>query len=103
MGEWLSSYACRFNPVEGVPGTHWIGWVNPRAGLDELEKKNSWPYRDSDPLVVQPVATRCTDYVIRTPLYYDQEEIEPNTPALARPMKKFISARAALGTVITKN
>jgi hypothetical protein len=27
-------------------------------------RENSWPYRDSnsDPLVVQPVARRCTDY-----------------------------------------
>jgi hypothetical protein len=26
--------------VERAPGTHWIGgWVVPRAGLDELEKR----------------------------------------------------------------
>jgi hypothetical protein len=27
-------------PREGAPGTHWIGgWVDPRAGLDDVEKK----------------------------------------------------------------
>jgi hypothetical protein len=26
-------------PPERVPGTHWIGgWVDPRAGLDDVEK-----------------------------------------------------------------
>jgi hypothetical protein len=30
----------RFTPVERAPGTHWIkGWVNPRAGLDDVENK----------------------------------------------------------------
>jgi hypothetical protein len=29
----------RFAPVERAPGTHWIGgWVDPRDGLDEVEK-----------------------------------------------------------------
>jgi hypothetical protein len=28
-------------PGEGAPGTHWIGgWVDPRAGLDAVEKRN---------------------------------------------------------------
>jgi hypothetical protein len=28
-----------FTPGEGDPGTHWIGgWVDPRAGLDDVEK-----------------------------------------------------------------
>ena len=31
------------------PGTHWIGgWVGDRDGLNVLEKKISWPYRDSN-------------------------------------------------------
>jgi hypothetical protein len=30
----------RFNPGEKAPGTHWIrGWVDPRAGLDDVEKR----------------------------------------------------------------
>jgi hypothetical protein len=39
-GEWSISRPCRFIPGESAPGTHWIGcWVDPRAGLDDLEKR----------------------------------------------------------------
>jgi hypothetical protein len=40
--------------------------VNPRAGLHDVEKKHSGSYRgsNSDPSVVQPVASRYIDYVI---------------------------------------
>jgi hypothetical protein len=38
--EWSASRPCRFTPGERAPGTHWIrGWVNPRAGLDDVEKR----------------------------------------------------------------
>jgi hypothetical protein len=38
-GEWLASRLCRSTPWERAPGTHWIvGWVDPRAGLDDMEK-----------------------------------------------------------------
>jgi hypothetical protein len=38
-GEWTSRPG-RFTPRERTPGTHWIGgWVNPRAGLDDVEKR----------------------------------------------------------------
>jgi hypothetical protein len=67
-GEWSTSHPGRFTPEERVSGTHWIGgWVDLRAGLDDLEKtKFLRPYRDSnsDPSVVQPVASRYTDYAI---------------------------------------
>jgi hypothetical protein len=34
-GEWSASRPDRF-----IPGTHWIGgWVDLRAGLDEVEKR----------------------------------------------------------------
>jgi hypothetical protein len=34
-----ASRSGRFTSVERAPGTHWIGgWINPRAGLDDLEK-----------------------------------------------------------------
>jgi hypothetical protein len=55
-GEWSASRPCRFTPGETAPGTHWIrGWVGPRTGMDDVEKKNSLPYLDSnlDPPVVQ--------------------------------------------------
>jgi hypothetical protein len=39
-GEWTASQIGRFTPGERAPGTHWIGgWVDPRAGLDDLEKR----------------------------------------------------------------
>jgi hypothetical protein len=67
-GKWSASRPGRFTPRERAPGTHWIaGWVDPRAGLDDWRSKNSWPHRDSnsDPSVVQPAASRYTDYAIR--------------------------------------
>jgi hypothetical protein len=34
--EWLTPRCCRFTS----PGTHWIGgWLGPRAGLDDMEKR----------------------------------------------------------------
>jgi hypothetical protein len=34
-GEWSASRPCRF-----IPGTHWVGdWVDPRAGLDDVEMR----------------------------------------------------------------
>jgi hypothetical protein len=34
-GEWSAS-----RPSPFAPGTHWIGWVGPRTGLDDMEKRN---------------------------------------------------------------
>jgi hypothetical protein len=56
-----------FTPRERASGTHSIGGrVDPRAGA---EKGKIWPYRDSysDPSVVQPVASRYTDYTNPAP------------------------------------
>jgi hypothetical protein len=39
--------------------------VNPRAGLDDVEKKK---FLNSDPSVFQPVASRYTDYPIMAPI-----------------------------------
>jgi hypothetical protein len=39
-GERSTSRPGRFTPEERAPGTHWIrGWVDLRAGLDNLEKR----------------------------------------------------------------
>jgi hypothetical protein len=36
---WSTSRPGRFTPRERAPATHWIGgWVDLRAGLDDLEK-----------------------------------------------------------------
>jgi hypothetical protein len=38
-GECSASRPGRFTSVKRAPGTHWIGgWVDPRAGLDDIEK-----------------------------------------------------------------
>jgi hypothetical protein len=39
-GEWSTSRTGCCTPGERAPGTHWIGsWVDPGAGLDDLEKR----------------------------------------------------------------
>jgi hypothetical protein len=39
-GEWSASRPDRITPGERTYGTHWIGgWVGPRAGLDDVEKR----------------------------------------------------------------
>jgi hypothetical protein len=39
-GEWSASLPCRFIPGERAPGIHWIvGWMGPRTGLDNVEKR----------------------------------------------------------------
>jgi hypothetical protein len=39
-GEWSASRPGRFTPGESAPGTYWIGgWVGPRAGLEDVEKR----------------------------------------------------------------
>jgi hypothetical protein len=55
-------------PRERAPGTHFIGgWVDPRAGLDDVEKWKFFTLSGLElplPLVVQPVASRYTDWAI---------------------------------------
>jgi hypothetical protein len=39
-GEWSASRLARFTPRERALGTHWLeGWVDHRAGLDDVEKR----------------------------------------------------------------
>jgi hypothetical protein len=39
-GEWSASLPSRFTPRGRAPGTHCIGgWLGPRAGLDDVEKR----------------------------------------------------------------
>jgi hypothetical protein len=55
-------------PRERAPGTHWTGgWVGPKAGMDNMQKRKFLPplgYSNSDPLVVQHVASCYTDCAI---------------------------------------
>jgi hypothetical protein len=67
-GEWSASRLCRF-----TPGTHWIGsWVDPRAGLDDMEKWKIFTLKGLElpsPPLVQPVASRYTDWAIPAPIH----------------------------------
>jgi hypothetical protein len=41
-GEWSASSPAHFTPGERAPGTHWTGgWVDLRAGLDDVEKRKN--------------------------------------------------------------
>jgi hypothetical protein len=55
----------RFTPGDRASGTHWVGgWVDLRAGLDDLEKRKflTLPGLELRPSVVQPVASRYIDH-----------------------------------------
>jgi hypothetical protein len=58
-------------PPERVPGTHFIGgWVDPRAGLDDMKKRTFFDSSETwtpAPLVVQPVASRYIYWAIPAP------------------------------------
>jgi hypothetical protein len=54
--EWSASRPHCFTPGERDPGTHWMGgWVDPTAGLDDVEKREFLTLLGlADPLVIQP-------------------------------------------------
>jgi hypothetical protein len=65
-GEWPASLFGRFTFGERTLGTHWMGgWVGPRAGLDDVEKRK---FLTLPGLEHQPVASRYTDYAIPAPI-----------------------------------
>jgi hypothetical protein len=55
-------------PWDITPSTHFIGgWVDPRASVDDMEKWTFFTLPGLElppPLVVQPVASRYTDWAI---------------------------------------
>jgi hypothetical protein len=69
-GEWSPSRPGLFTPGERAPCTHWIGgWVGPRAGLDDVEKRK---FLTLPGLELQPLgrpACRHFLYRIRYPSY----------------------------------
>jgi hypothetical protein len=65
-GEWSASRPGRFTTGERAPCTHWIGGlVDPRAGLDDVKMRKFVTVTGLE--LVQPVASRYTDYSISVP------------------------------------
>jgi hypothetical protein len=65
--EWSVSCPGHFTPTEINRVTHLIGgWVGPEISLDYMKRRKSYPYRvsNSDPSVVQPVASRYNNCAI---------------------------------------
>jgi hypothetical protein len=68
-GEWSASRPGCLTPRERATGTHWIGgWVEPRTGMDDVEKRNlaTTGTRILTP-AFKPVASRYTDCAIFKP------------------------------------
>jgi hypothetical protein len=66
-GLWSASRPGPFTLGERTSGTHFIGgWVDPRTGLDDVERREILLYRasNSNPSAVQLVASRYTDCAI---------------------------------------
>jgi hypothetical protein len=66
-GEWSALCPGRFTPRKRTPGTLWLGWVGPRAGLNTVSKRKiPSPRLESNPdhPIVQPVASCCTNWAI---------------------------------------
>jgi hypothetical protein len=60
-------------PLGKGPRSHWIeGWVGPRAGLEDMEKRKFLILLGLEllPSVLQPVASRYTDYAILAPFVF---------------------------------
>jgi hypothetical protein len=62
-GVWSTSRPGRFATGERAPGTHWIGgWMNPRTGMDDVEKRKFLilPGLEPRPLCSPAVVSRYT-------------------------------------------
>jgi hypothetical protein len=91
--EWSASRPCRFILGERTPGTHFIGgWVDPRVGVDDVEKRK---FLTLPALELRPIwrsASRYTDYAMPAPSCMD----------LLRKIKKDLRIASALATIRTE-
>jgi hypothetical protein len=56
-------------PGKAAPGTHWIGgWVDPRTGLDDLEKRKFLTLPGLELRPLGRFSRRYTDYAIPAPI-----------------------------------
>jgi hypothetical protein len=72
VGEWSASRPCRFTPGERAPGTHFMRLGGPQSRSGRYgEVKIFYPSGTQTPAppVVQPVASRYTNWAIPAPLY----------------------------------
>jgi hypothetical protein len=61
-GDWSDSRPGRFTRGERAPGTHCIGgWVDPRAGLDDVEMRKILTLQGLGTLTPLSLANRYTD------------------------------------------
>jgi hypothetical protein len=71
-GEWSASLSYRFTPGERAPGTHWLGgWVNPRAGLDAMEKKKHLALSEIEPEPCSSSLYRLSYLLLGPVLYFN--------------------------------
>jgi hypothetical protein len=67
-GDWSASQPDRFTSEKRAPGTHWIGgWVDPRAGLDEVEKRKFLTLPGLEFRLLRRPASRQSLYRLRYP------------------------------------
>jgi hypothetical protein len=66
--KWSALHPDRFTPGERAPVTHWIGgWVGPRTGLDDLEKRKFLTLPGLEPLTLGRPARSQSLYRLRYP------------------------------------
>jgi hypothetical protein len=70
--EWSASRPGRF-----TAGTHWIGgWVDPRAGLDDVEKRQFLALPGLELRTLRRPARSQSLYLLRYPTPYEEAEVE---------------------------
>jgi hypothetical protein len=85
-GEWSASRPGRFTPGERAPGSHWIeGWVDPRAGLDNMEKWKLLPPHGLE--LWPPSCPACSPSLYL--LHYPSSHIKFNTCSKHSSVDKF--------------
>jgi hypothetical protein len=74
--EWSALRPGRFTPGEIAPGTQWIvGWVDPRGGLDDLEKRK---FLTLPGLELRPLSRPARSYLYTDYATYDFIPVVPN-------------------------